>query len=315
MKTKALPKALSVMALAVLCGCATNVTSSLNSVFSSASGAASSTGAGSSSMAPSSVASSSEESTDVPSGYRLDWSDEFDGDGLDSDYWTPLIGNGAGGWGNNEAEYYTRDNATVADGLLTITAKADTTYSGFSYTSARLVTARKESTTYGYIEARISLPAVNGMWPDFWMLPENGSWPTAGEIDIMENRGSSPWTTSGALHYANANGHTYNVQTHSFSKRNGEENITGWHTYGLEWTEDEISWFVDGKDFFDVPKRTWHPDNGTVYTGDDSAPFDAPFHILLNLAIGGNFDNGTLPPADFASCAMKVDYVRVYDAV
>ena len=246
----------------------------------------------------------------VPSGYHLDWSDEFDGNALDSDYWTPLIG--GGGWGNNEAEYYTASNAAVGEGCLTITGKADTTHAGSSYTSARLVTARKESTAYGYIEAKIKLPAVQGMWPAFWMLPENGSWPTAGEIDIMENRGRSPWTTSGALHYANAGGHTYVSETHSFSQRNGDENITGWHAYAIEWTEDKISWFVDGNDFLDVPKRTWHPDNGTVYTGNNAAPFDAPFHILLNLAIGGDFDGGALPPTDFSSCEMKVDYVRVY---
>ncbi len=251
---------------------------------------------------------------DEPDGYTLTWSDEFDGDELDNDYWTPLIGNGAGGWGNNELQYYTKENATVKDGFLTITAKREEK-EGFHFTSSRLVTARKISTTYGYMEARISLPAVRGMWPAFWMLPETGSWPYAGEIDIMENRGASEYTTSGALHYSNAAGHTYVSETHSFSKRSGEEGITGFHTYGLEWTDEEMTWFVDGKEFFNVPARTWHPSSSTVYSGDPDSPFNKPFHILLNLAVGGTFDNGAEPPSDFTSGEMKVDYVRIFDPV
>jgi beta-glucanase (GH16 family) len=250
----------------------------------------------------------------VPEGYHLAWSDEFDGDKVDPDYWTPLLGNGSGGWGNNELEYYQSANATVNGGVLTLEAKKEDVGS-FHYTSARLVTARKESTTYGFIEARISLPAQNAMWPAFWMLPENGSWPTSGEIDIMENKGSSPWTTSGALHYANGGGHTYQYSSHTFSQRNGEENITGWHVYAIEWSEEAISWYVDGVSFLTVEKRVWHPEGGTVYTKDDSAPFNQPFHILLNLAVGGNFDSAhTTPDADFTSAEMKVDYVRVFEA-
>jgi beta-glucanase (GH16 family) len=250
----------------------------------------------------------------APEGYELTWSDEFDGEELDSTNWTPLIGNGSGGWGNNELEYYQKDNATVQDGVLSIEARKESV-GGCSYTSSRLVSQRKVSTTYGYIEARIKLPAQNAMWPAFWMLPENGSWPTAGEIDIMENKASSPWTTSGALHYANAGGHTYVYQAHAFSQRNGDKNIEEWHTYAVEWKEEEIDWYVDGVSFFQVLKRVWHPSGSTVYTGDDSAPFNAPFHILLNLAVGGNFDsNHTTPDASFESATMQVDYVRIFEA-
>lgn len=247
-----------------------------------------------------------------PEGYELAWSDEFVDEELDTSNWTPLIGNGSGGWGNNELEYYQKENATVKNGVLSIEARKEHV-ANFSYTSARLVTQRKVSTTYGYIEARIKLPAQNAMWPAFWMLPENGSWPTFGEIDIMENKGSSAWTTSGALHYANAGGHTYACKAHAFSQRNGDQNIEGWHTYAIEWSEDEIDWYVDGINFFQVLKRVWHPDHGTVYTKDDSAPFNAPFHIILNLAIGGNFDSEhPAPDADFESATMQVDYVRIF---
>jgi beta-glucanase (GH16 family) len=262
--------------------------------------------------------SGSAASTDsaVPQGYELTWSDEFDGDALDTSNWTPLIGNGAGGWGNNEVEYYQSQNASVKDGSLIIEGRKESV-GNFSYTSARLVTARKVSTTYGFIVARISLPAQNAMWPAFWMLPENGSWPMGGEIDIMENRGSSPLTTSGALHHSGAtsSADSYQYGSHSFSVRNGDENITGWHTYAVLWTDEEITWYVDGNSFLTVEKRTWHPANGTIYTTDDDAPFNKPFHVILNLAMGGNFDpNHSSPDANFVSAEMKVDYVRIYNA-
>jgi beta-glucanase (GH16 family) len=299
---------LSLFALVAVSGCAQPAKS--NSTASSLSSEATSSLPESQS---SSVSSSSVDS-EVPAGYTLDWSDEFDGDQLDTSNWTPLIGNGSGGWGNNELEYYQSQNATVADGQLTITGKKESV-GNCSYTSARLVTARKESTTYGYIQARISLPAQNAMWPAFWMLPENGSWPMGGEIDIMENKGSSPWTTSGALHHSgtSSSADSYEYGSHSFSQRKGESNITAWHTYAVLWEEEEITWYVDGVSFLNVPKRSWHPANGTIYTSNDNAPFNKPFHLLLNLAIGGNFDSEhTAPDADFESAEMKVDYVRVY---
>ncbi|MFA6620318.1 MAG: glycoside hydrolase family 16 protein [Bacilli bacterium] len=248
----------------------------------------------------------------VPDGYKLEWSDEFDGSELDDTIWTPLTG--GGGWGNNELEYYQKDNATVNDGYLTITAKKERVGNN-QYTSSRLVTQRKESTTYGFCVARISLPAQNAMWPAFWMLPENGSWPTSGEIDIMENRGSSAWTTSGALHHSGAtsSADSYQSKSHSFSQRNGDQDITGWHTYAVLWEKEQVTWYVDGVSFFTVLKREWHPANGSIYTTDDNAPFNKPFHFILNLAVGGNFDSAhTTPDADFVSAEMKVDYVRLY---
>lgn len=251
----------------------------------------------------------------LPEGYKLSWAEEFDGNELDSNSWTPLIGNGSGGWGNSELEYYQSQNATVSDGLLHINAKKETV-GNFNYTSARLVTRNKVSTTYGFITARIALPAQNAMWPAFWMLPENGSWPVAGEIDIMENKGSSPWTSSGALHHSASNGsHIYESSAHSFSKRYGEEDIQSFHTYSILWTEEDITWYVDGASFFTVPKRTWHPAGGATYTTNDDAPFNKPFHLLLNLAVGGIFDSEhPAPDANFTEAEMKVDYVRLYDA-
>jgi beta-glucanase (GH16 family) len=272
---------------------------------------------------PSSLSSSSAPASSGEGGMSLVWSDEFDGTALNEDYWSYMIGNGSDygvyEWGNNEAENYQRDNVEVSDGFLHITAKAEKTKIGskeYSYTSGRIRTAGKVSCVYGRVEARIALPFVDGMWPAFWMLPEkayNGlGWPTSGEIDIMENKGSTDAYASSAVHYANLNGdHAYVTDGKTFSKRNGES-TTDFHVYSCDWDEDGFVFSCDGESYFSVDSRVYHPGNSRIYPDDDNAPFNAPFHILLNLAVGGNFDNGALPPSGFDSCEMKVDYVRIY---
>ncbi len=244
-------------------------------------------------------------------GYELIWNDEFDGDALDETYWTYEIG--GGGWGNNELEYYTNQNATVSDGILSIAAKKEE-MGGYSYTSSRIKTAKKAYTTYGRIEARIKLSAQNAMWPAFWMMPEiNNGWPTSGEIDIMENKGSDALSTSSALHYTDGNGNgTYEAGAYSFSQRKGEGTIEDWHTYYLIWNEEQMDFYVDDHLKLTVPRRTWHPEGGKTYPGDDDAPFNKDFYVILNMAVGGNFDNGRVPDADFESATMQVDYVRMY---
>lgn len=251
----------------------------------------------------------------------LTYADEFEGSKL-SDDWSYLHGNGAEvnnpGWGNNELEYYQENNAVVKDGFLSIVAKKEnvTTDEGhFSYTSARIRTKGKVATTYGRIEARISLPAIEGTWPAFWMLPEKGSWPVAGEIDIMENGGTEV-TTSGALHYSSSSGtgaHAYRVKYHNYGGNQwGKGTTKDFHVYAVEWTEEQLDFYVDDDMFMSVPKRVWHPDSGKAYETDDDAPFNKDFHILLNMAIGGNYVGDAIPPDDFSSCEMKVDYVRNY---
>jgi beta-glucanase (GH16 family) len=254
-------------------------------------------------------------------GYKLVWSDEFEGTSLNADYWTPMVGNGAqygvSDWGNHELENYQAENLSVADGVLTITTKREETLIGsktYNYTSGRLRTYQKESFTYGRIEARMKLPGIKGTWPAFWMLPEKGSWPRDGEIDIMENKGSDSYGSSGALHYMDSTGnHTYTTAYHSISRRNSEEPITSWHVYALEWDEETINYYVDEANFLSIPRRTWNPSNSPIYGGNSDAPFNKPFHILLNVAVGGDFDNGAEPPSTFVSCTTEVDYVRVYD--
>ena len=263
------------------------------------------------------------KSSSIPEyeGYKLFWSDEFDGEELNTDYWECMIGDGSPnvGWGNSELEYYTAENASVKDGNLVITARREQK-GGYDYTSARLRTYKKVHFKYGRIEARISLPEVTGMWPAFWMLPEENYqgkwWPYNGEIDIMEAKGRLNDEYSGAVHYANVGGNDeYQSFAHSLNGegRNAKENktyISEFHLYSLEWDEDEMRWFFDGEQVNKVSDRAWKRtlDDGTTYS-----PFDYDFHILLNLAVGGHFDGYREPPADFESAEMKVNFVRVYE--
>ncbi len=250
-------------------------------------------------------------------GYHLMWSDEFDDEELNEEYWDYMTGNGSEygnpGWGNGELEYYRKENVYLKDSKLHIVAKRES-YRNFEFTSARIRTTKKVFFKYGKIEASIALPAARGMWPAFWMLPEDyvyGGWPHSGEIDIMEANGGSTGGSTAALHYSTSTGaHTYVSQYNSLNVREGES-IADFHKYGLEWEEEEIRFLVDDNVFFTVPMRTWGC--GSVDKSENPyAPFDQNFHILLNVAIGGNYVNYTRPDNDFSELEMQVEYIRVY---
>ncbi len=247
-------------------------------------------------------------------GMRLVWSDEFDGTSIDRTKWDFQIGTGSqyglSGWGNEERQYYTEDNATLEDGCLVIEARRENK-EGMKYTSSRLRTATDNgnlyTVKYGRVEARMKLPEGNAMWPAFWMLPATdkyGAWPNSGEIDIMEARGRLPNEFCGTLHYGTAwDNHKYSGKTYVFP--NGEKFSDDFHTYAVEWEPGCIKWLIDGNVYNTI--TSWY--NDTSYP----APFDEPFYILLNFAVGGNFDSEARDPdADFTSAKMLVDYVRVY---
>lgn len=237
----------------------------------------------------------------------LVWSDEFDGTSVDTNKWEFMIGDGSAygipGWGNNELQYYRSQNATVANGELTITARQQW-FGGKPYTSARLRTIYKGDWTYGRFEMRAKLPVGQGMWPAFWMLPTNspyGGWAAGGEIDIMETIGSAPDTVHGTIHY----GGQWPENTSSGSSTNlAPGTAANWHTYAIEWDNGIIRWFVDGQLY--STRTSWYSTNGPF-----PAPFDVNFHLLLNLAVGGDWpgapNGSTVFPQEYV-----IDYVRVY---
>ena len=249
------------------------------------------------------------------SSWKLVWSDEFDGDSLNTDVWTRETG--GSGWGNNELQYYTdrTDNSYVSDGTLKIVAKREN-YSNCRFTSARLKTAGKKSFKYGKMEARIKVNGGNqdGVWPAFWMMGDDGTaWPWCGELDIMEHANSRNYV-EGTIHW-NAGGSSYNTPyNHIFwgsysvpayyyysDNNNG---INGWHTYGVIWDENTIKWYVDNNIYL------------TAYLNDDNAyAFRKNHYFLLNLALGSNatgYTGNTAPNDSFQSATMEVDYVRAY---
>ncbi len=236
--------------------------------------------------------------------YELVWSDEFDGPTIDGTKWGFEV-NGRGG-GNNELQYYTDrpENAQIVNGKLQIIARAET-YTGpdgtRQYTSARMRTLNKGDWTYGRIEASMKLPYGQGMWPAFWMLPTNyvyGGWPQSGEIDIMENVGFEPDVVHGTIHYGPAWPNNKSTGA-SVAVPNAS---TQFHTYAIEWEEDEIRWYVDGS-LYSV--RT------PADVAPDFYPFDQDFHLLLNVAVGGNWPGSPDGTTVFPQ-VMEVDYVRVY---
>jgi len=237
---------------------------------------------------------------------HLLWSDEFEGNGLpNSDKWNITEGNGCPelcGFGNNEKQFYTKstENLRLHDGKLIINALKDDEK---GYTSAKVSTKGKGDWKYGYIEVRAKLPQGKGSWPAIWMLPTvkgNMEWPRDGEIDIMEHVGYNHGTVYGTIHTESYN---YTKGTEKSDSIKIEDAHEAFHTYAIHWTDQKIEWLVD-----DVPYHA-------VYkNGDGKAgwPFDHEFHLILNLAIGGNWggkygiDEKSFPQE------FSIDYVRVY---
>ncbi|HEX4932296.1 MAG TPA: glycoside hydrolase family 16 protein, partial [Gemmatimonadaceae bacterium] len=252
-------------------------------------------------------------------GLRLVWHDEFDGPAgspPDPARWRHELGDGCAigncGWGNGEKQRYTADpsNASLAgDGSLAITARAAPAglscyYGPCRYTSAKLTTKGTFEPTFGRVEARIRLPAGQGLWPAFWMLGSGfpvTPWPACGEIDIMEFRGSRPWEVSAALH-----GPGYASDRSPFVNRYGG---TGWsfaddyHRYAVEWEPGQVRFYVDDALHYTVNR-------GAEQALGDWA-FDRSFYLILNLAVGGGFDGDPRSEAIFPA-TMRVDYVRVF---
>jgi hypothetical protein len=236
--------------------------------------------------------------------WNIVWSDEFSGTSINPSNWTFESGNN-GGWGNTELEYYTssNQNAYVSNGFLHIVALQQSV-DGYNYTSARMKTEGHYTAEYGRFEWRASLPAGVGFWPALWLLGANFNsigWPECGEIDVMENKGSDLTQVQGSLHSGSDETQVYTLPGGS---------VTNFHTYILDWTSNAISWYVDGLRY--ETQTNW-ADSGGAYP----FPFNQPFFIIMNLAVGGNYVGNPSTSAINAGStfpgAMLVDFVRLYN--
>ncbi|HEV3005519.1 MAG TPA: glycoside hydrolase family 16 protein [Pirellulales bacterium] len=274
--------------------------------------------------------------------WKLVWSDEFDGDAIDPAKWDFDLGNGfynydantwISGWGNGELQYYTREatNAHVEDGMLHILAVKES-YHGSGYTSARLKTRRRDGEAlfakkYGKFEFRAKLPTGKGIWPALWMLPQDekyGPWAASGELDVLEAKGHEPNKVLGTLHFgARWPENTQASHEHALPRK---ETIVDFHIYAVEWLPGEVRWSVDRQVY--ATQQFWWSSSKTA--GDQGAgnqgakpaneadlnrwpaPFDQPFYLVMNLAVGGQFPGNPDKTTGFPA-EMLVDYVRVYD--
>ena len=244
-----------------------------------------------------------------PPEWRLVWSDEFDYNGLpDPKKWGYDVG--GHGWGNKELQYYTearKENARVENGKLIIEARKDA-WEGHEYTSARLISKGKGDWTYGRIEVRAKLPSGNGTWPAIWMLPtghEYGSWPSGGEIDIMEHVGFDPDVIHFSIH-TKAYNHKINTQKTATIKV--DDARSGFNVYTVEWTPEEIRGYVNEQKYF-----TFKNERLTNPAADfQQWPFDKPFHLLLNIAVGGTWGGAKGVDETIWPQRMEIDYVRIY---
>ncbi|MGL6075767.1 MAG: glycoside hydrolase family 16 protein [Fimbriiglobus sp.] len=267
------------------------------------------------------------------------WSDEFDGKEIDKAKWDFDLGNGyyhydanqwISGWGNEELQYYTKEpeNASVQDGMLSIRAIKES-FHGCGYTSARMKTRKRDGSPlfnqkYGKFEFRAKLPTGKGVWPALWMLPQDekyGFWAASGEIDVLEARGQEPNKIVGTLHF----GSRWPLNTYASKDfvlpNNGT--IADFHTYAVEWEPSEIRWYVDGQQY--AAQSFWWSSSkmdGTKPAKPTKeadlnpwpAPFNQPFYLVMNIAVGGKFLGKPDPTTKFPA-EMLVDYVRVYEKV
>ncbi len=283
------------------------------------------------------------------SDWKLVWSDEFNGDGINADHWTHEV-NCEGG-GNNEKQCYTdsADNSFVSSGMLNIVALPAQEGAEKPYTSARLNTRYKADFKYGRVELRAKLPSGQGSWPAFWMMPTDevfGGWPKSGEIDILEavnlktvdQEGNVENKVHGTLHYGK-DWPNNSSSGKSYTLPDGLNPADDFHTYAIEWQQGEMRWYVDGylyatqrksevrynskDEAVGLSHRGWFAEYHNIVSGElethwGNEPFDQQFYLILNFAVGGNWpenvNNLGIDPSAFENGqTFQVDYVRVYE--
>lgn len=252
------------------------------------------------------------ETLTKPAGYTLVWADEFDQDGLPHPgRWDYDTHRNAKGWYNDELQYYAKarpENSRIEDGHLIIEARKDETaingrsdWGGQGYSSARLFTSGKAAWQYGYVETRAKLPCGRGLWPAIWMLPEGEhKWPDGGEIDIMEYVGFQPDTFHATVHTKDYN---HIKGTEVGAKRDIANACGAFNAHSLLWTPKRMIIALNGEPYFQ------YENDGA---GDGSWPFDKPFHLIFNIAVGGSWGGREGLDESVFPARMDVDYVRVY---
>ena len=241
--------------------------------------------------------------------WQLVWADEFNNTGLpDPAKWSYDVG--GHGWGNKELQYYTekrKENARVENGSLVIEARRED-WQNREYTSARLVSKAKGDWTYGRFEVRAKLPTGKGAWPAIWMLPTAktyGGWPSSGEIDIMEQVGFEPHVVHASVH---TKSYHHSIGTQKTAKIIVPTATTEFNVYAVEWMPEEIRGYADGQHYF-----TFKNERLTNSSADyQQWPFDQPFHLLLNIAVGGTWGGAQGVDQTIWPQRLDIDYVRVY---
>ena len=273
------------------------------------SAADSSSTADSSGSSDSSGSESKDTTTPELDGYKLLWSDEFNGDKLDESIWS--YDPHEPGWTNNELQEYTTstDNVFVKDGHLVLKALKTEKGGKDYYTSGKVKSQGKKDFTYGKVTVGAKVPIGQGLWPAAWMMPTDegkyGQWPKCGEIDIMEVLGNDVTTAYCTVHYGEP--HCDQQATHKLENGNYGD---GFHEYSVEWEPGEMRWYIDGEKV--LTANDWF----TAVEGEDEkpypAPFNQPFYMQLNLAVGGDWPGNPDSTTDFNSAEYQIDYVRVY---
>lgn len=250
--------------------------------------------------------------TETPqlSGYNLLWSDEFDGDTLNEENWNRELRDP--GWTNNELQEYTGsdDNIFVRDGKLVLKAIKTEKDGKEYYTSGKVNSQNKRDFMYGKVVVSAKVPEGQGLWPAIWMMPQDeqfyGQWPKCGEIDIMEVLGNQVDTAYGTLHY----GEPHAEQQGTVVLTDGSTFASEFHEYSVEWEPGEFRYYIDGEHYLTI--NDWF----TAVNGEDEkpypAPFNQPFFVQMNLAVGGNWPGNPDETTDFDNAEFEIDYVRVY---
>ncbi|NNM23468.1 MAG: glycoside hydrolase family 16 protein [Flavobacteriaceae bacterium] len=229
------------------------------------------------------------------------YEEHFNGDQLDERSWNYELGDGCPnlcGWGNNERQIYAQKNVSLRDGNLVISA----TKVGEVYESGKITTKKKIEFQYGTVEVRAKLPEGKGVWPAIWMLGndiDTNTWPGCGEIDIMEYVGKEPGVIHTSLHTASSFGNTINTKRHEME---GVE--SDFHIYKTDWNKDSIKFYIDDALVYEYSPsakddRTW--------------PYDKPFYLILNVAIGGNFGGPEVDDSIFPT-EFLIDYIKISQA-